>query len=130
MSWLGSRVLIDPCRRQDTLMRIMAYIIDLTLVMQHVFCLAQGKHSVTSRRLIKLAYNAYDKSDLKSKAHNMIEEHVNKTNTILPGARDTTMEKIVEIIELFRMDPAELSALQSRMGEFEVLGTDEPWQNV
>jgi hypothetical protein len=102
----------------------MAYIIDLTLVMQHIFCLVQGEHSTTSRRLIKLAYNAYYKSSLKSKAHTMIEEHVNRTSTIL---RDTTIEKIIEIIGLFTMDPTELSNLQSRLGEFEVLGTDEPW---
>jgi hypothetical protein len=105
----------------------MAYIIDLTLVMQHIFCLVQGEHSTTSRRLIKLAYKAYYESDLKSKAHIMIEEHVNSTNTILPGARDTTIEKIIEIIGLFAMDPTDLSNLQSRLGEFEVSGTDEPW---
>jgi hypothetical protein len=40
------------------------------------------------------------------------------------------MEKIIEIIELFCMNPVELSILQSRMGEFEVLGMDEPWQDA
>jgi hypothetical protein len=67
-------------------MCIMAYIIHLTLVMQHISCLAQGKHSVTSCRLIKLTYTVYNDPNFKSRAHGMIEEHVNKTNTIFPGA--------------------------------------------
>lgn len=114
--------------RHKTLERIIAYIVDLTLVMQHMFCLMQEEDSVASRRIIKLAFKAYNESDLKSIAHNMISEHVSSINAIRPGAKDTTIEKIIEIIGLFRMDPAELSDMQSRIGNVSNRGrADEPW---
>ncbi|KIM30956.1 hypothetical protein M408DRAFT_327870 [Serendipita vermifera MAFF 305830] len=110
-----------------TLGRIMAYIVDLTLVMQHIFVLVQGEDLPTTRRVIKLAYTAYNDSGLKSKAHTMITEHAKNINTIKPGARDMTIDKIVEIIGLFRIDSATLSNSQVHSDNFQVSGQEEPW---
>jgi hypothetical protein len=86
----------------------MAYIVDLTLMMEHIFCITQAKNSITSRRLIKLAYRAYNDSGLQSRAHFMIAEHVKDLNLVRPGAQDTTIAKIVEIIRLSPINLAEL----------------------
>ncbi|KIM19792.1 hypothetical protein M408DRAFT_30924 [Serendipita vermifera MAFF 305830] len=112
---------------QKTLERIMAYIVDLTLVMQHIFVLVQGEDLATSCRVIKLACAAYNDSGLKSKAHTMIAEHVRSINTIKPGARDTTIDKIVEIIGLFQIDSADLSKPQVHSKDFQVSGQNERW---
>lgn len=112
---------------QNTLERLMGYIIDFTLVMQHLFCVMQGGHQTVSRRLIKLAYNCYYQSGLKSQAHTMIKDHVKNTKLFLPGARDSTFDKITEIIGLFRIDSAELTELQTTIAVPGAPGGDEPW---
>jgi hypothetical protein len=114
------------CRRK-TLERLMAYIVDLTLMMQHMFCLLQGKSSIISRRLINLAYRAYNKSSLQSRAHIMIAEHVERLNLVGRGAQDTTMDKIVEIIDLSPITSADVRELKARLASFELSGPDEPW---
>lgn len=114
-------------RMRKTLMLFMAYTVDFTLVMQHIFILVRGEDLATSRRMIKLAYMAYNNSDLKSKAHIMIKDHAKNTNPIARGARDTTIDKIVEIISLFRIDSADLYGQQVQSGGFRVSEQDEPW---
>jgi hypothetical protein len=105
----------------------MAYIVDLTFMMQHIFCLTQGRSSVISRRLIKLAYTTYNKSDRQSEAHDRIAEHVKDLNLISRGAQDTTMDKIVEIIDLSPITSAELPGLKASLQSFDLSGPDEPW---
>jgi hypothetical protein len=105
----------------------MAYIVDLTLMMKHIFCLTQGKSSITSRRLINLAYRTYNKSGLQSRAHIMIAEHVKDLNLVGRGAQDTTFDKIVEIINLSPITSAELARLQATLESFDLSGPDEPW---
>ncbi|KIM20816.1 hypothetical protein M408DRAFT_306341 [Serendipita vermifera MAFF 305830] len=114
-------------RMRKTLMLFMAYTVDFTLVMWHIFVLVGSEDLVISRRMIKLAYTAYNNSDLKTKAHLMINYHAKDTNPITRGARDTTVDKIDEIINLFRMDLADLSHLQVHSGEFQVPEQNEPW---
>jgi hypothetical protein len=105
----------------------MAYIVDLTLMMKHIFCFTQGKSPVTSRRLIKLAYRTYNKSGLQSRAHVMIADHVKDLNLVSPGAQDTTIDKIVEIINLSPITSAELSGLKASLESFDLSERDEPW---
>jgi hypothetical protein len=105
----------------------MAYIVDLTLMMEHIFCLTQGKSSIVSRRIIKIAYKLYNKSDLQSRAHTMIADHVKDLNLVGRGAQDTTVEKIVEIIRLSPITSAEVPGLKASLESVDLSGPNEPW---
>jgi hypothetical protein len=96
----------------------MAYIVDLTLMMEHIFCLAQGKNSIISRRLINLAYRTYNESGHQLRAHVMIADHVKDINLVSRGAQDTTIDKIVEIISLSPITSAELPRLKASLQSF------------
>jgi hypothetical protein len=104
----------------------MAYIIDLTLVMQNIFWLSDGKHPA-SRRLIKIAFKAYLESNVKGEVHYKIAKHVKETRLYSPGARDSTLEKIIEIINCYRIDSAEMFALRGKLPSFDPAGGEEPW---
>jgi len=104
----------------------MAYIVDLTLVMQNLFWLTGGQH-VASRRLIKLSFKAYYESETKARAHGMIAKLVKEKNLFAPGARDAIVEKIVETINRHRIDPMEMIRLKDRLGPYDPSAPDEPW---
>lgn len=104
----------------------MAYIIGLTLVMQNIFWLTEGKRP-TSRRIIKLAYAAYLQSDVKKDIHSKILNHVEQSSKFTSKARDTTLEKIEEILKKYRIDSAEMFALKNQI-PFDILDGDEPWE--
>lgn len=104
----------------------MAYIVDLTLVMQNIFWLAEGKHPA-SRRLIKLAFRAYEESLTGLKVHNTIASYVKEAKIFVPGGRDLTLEKIVEIINRYKIDSAEMWSLKGKIPPFDASGSDEPW---
>jgi hypothetical protein len=104
----------------------MTYIVDLTLVMQNVFWLADGRGKI-SRRLIKVALSAYLESEVKGDAHFMISEHVKKVNVARPGARDTTLEKITEILEKHRIQSEDMFKQKSQIRGFDISALDEPW---
>lgn len=105
----------------------MAYIVDLTLIMQNIFWLAEGKHP-TSRRMIKLAFNAYYDSPAKADVHEAIVEHVKKSNSYAPGARDLTLDKLVKIIVNYNIDSTEMWKLREDIPSFDAPGPDEPWE--
>lgn len=108
----------------------MAYIIDLTLVMQIIFCLVEGKHP-TSRRLIKAAVGAYLESNFKDDVRNQIADHVKQTKIskiVSSGGQDTTLEKIIEIIKSYRpLDPDAMAALTGGIPWPSASGKDDPW---
>jgi len=108
-----------------TLERFMAYIVNLTLMMEHIFFLTQETNSTVSRRLIKLAYRTYQ-SSLQSTVHVKITQYVNDLTLIRPGAKDTTIDKIVELIG---PSPKNFTGLKERLGSLDLSGQDEPWDD-
>jgi len=104
----------------------MAYIVDLTLIMQNLFLLAIIDHHPVNRRLIKLAFKAYKESPVKDSVHNEIREYVKRTGVVDRVNRDGALDKIVELIERNRIESAEMRSLRGRIGEIDSL-EDEPW---
>ncbi|KAI6161761.1 hypothetical protein EDD17DRAFT_660067 [Pisolithus thermaeus] len=103
--------------------RFIAFIVDLTYVMETLFIITEGRHERVGRRAIKLAYNAYNDSAVKVWAHAQIELYCEMEG------RDTALEMIERLIEpansddntnyrvnfdKLALDPANLSQ-------------DEPW---
>jgi hypothetical protein len=101
----------------------MAYIVDLTLMMEHIFFLTQATSSTASRRLIKLAYRTY-KSSLQSTVHSRITQYIDDLNLISPGGKDTMIDKIVELIG---PSPKNFAELKESLGSLDLSGPDEPW---
>lgn len=106
----------------------MAYIIDLTLVMQNVFWLAAIYHAPVSRRLVKLAYIAYKESIVMRDIHEEITKHVKEQTVIDRLRRDNTLSKIIELLHRNHINAAEMFALQEDIGDVDFSGKDdESW---
>lgn len=113
--------------RRSNVEYIMAYIVGLTLVMQNLFCVAEGKHEA-SRRLIKLAFAAYCKSDAIGTVHTSIAEHVKEASLFFQKGRDTTMDMIVDLIRRHSIKSAEMFEFRDKMPNLNAKGSDEPWE--
>jgi hypothetical protein len=105
----------------------MAYIIDLTLVMQNLFWLVAGDKHTVSRRLVKLAFRSYNESAMKAGAHHEIAEYVQGASVFDRADRDGALDKIVELINKHRIDSAEMFRLKDRIRDVENSGQDEAW---
>ena len=101
----------------------MAYIVDLTILMQIIFGLVMNAQLRLSRRLIKLAFTTYSESRERVQVHSEIEEHVKHAGR---ADRDAALAKILQLIENYRMNSEDMEALQSRMVGF-ANTEDEPW---
>jgi DNA recombination-dependent growth factor C len=103
----------------------MTYIIDLTLVMQNIFWLQEDVQRPLSRRLIKLAVAVYSKSDAKRLLHDEIDQHV-KDKKVFSG-RDVTLDKVIELIDLHRINSVEKFKHRDQIRACNLAGDDEDW---
>jgi hypothetical protein len=106
----------------------MAYIVDLTLIMQNLFWLAVTVRRPVTVRLIKLVIKWYRESPEKARVHSDISEYVRQAGVFDRAKRDTVLDKIVELIGRNRIESAEMHALNGHIGEIDFSGDDdEPW---
>lgn len=105
------------------LQRFIAYIVDLTLVLQILHLVSDGQE--LSRRVIKLAVAAYYKSPIGGDVHNRIQEY-GRTLTLLERADRDTLRKIIELMELYRIDAKEISDVRAQIPTVDSI-PDEPW---
>lgn len=107
----------------------MAYIIDLTLIMQNTFWLLEVSGQTTiSRRLIKLAFKSYTESTIKAQVHVGIEDYVRGAG--VSGRGDNALTEVIDLINLNRIESRDMVRLRDLVGEFVVSGDDEPWDAV
>jgi hypothetical protein len=114
----------------DTLRRLMAYIVDLTLILQNLFWLTTQDEIQTplTRRLIKLAFQGYNKSIPKAIIHTEISRHVKETNIFQKVDRDITLLKVKELINRYRIEKEEMLKLKDEFGLINSsVAIDEPW---
>ncbi|KAI6114974.1 hypothetical protein EDD16DRAFT_1709002 [Pisolithus croceorrhizus] len=90
---LGSWAYCVYCQSHVVQQRFIAFIVDLTHVMETLFIITEGRHERVGRRAIKLAYNAYNNSAVKAWAHAQIELYRE-----LDG-RDAALEMIERLIK-------------------------------
>ena len=105
------------------LQRLMAYIVDFTIIMHVIFGLVVNARLHLSRRLIKLVLNAYSISEEKSKVHNEIKDHVKLAGRF---DRDAALAKTIQLIKEYQMKPESMEELQSAVERFEN-NEDEGW---
>ncbi|KIK01801.1 hypothetical protein K443DRAFT_6597 [Laccaria amethystina LaAM-08-1] len=84
--------------QQSALMvqRLMAYIVDFTIIMQVIFGLVINARLRLSRRLIKLAFAAYNNSIERRQVHNEIKEHVKSAGRT---DRDAALAMMLQLIK-------------------------------
>ncbi|KIK01796.1 hypothetical protein K443DRAFT_6595 [Laccaria amethystina LaAM-08-1] len=105
------------------LQRLMAYIVDFTIIMQIIFGLVVNARLRLSRRLIKLVFKAYSISEERTKVHEEIKEHVKLVGRF---NRDAALVKIIELIKEYQLKPESMEELQSAVEMFEN-NEDEDW---
>ena len=105
------------------LQRLIAYIVDFTIVMQVIFDLVLHARLHLSRRLIKLTLNEYSISEEKCKVHKEIKDHVKLAGRL---DRDAALAKIIQLIKEYQMKPESRKELQSAAERFEN-DEDEGW---
>ena len=108
----------------------MTYIVDLSLVLQNLFWLQAFREpgQPVTRRLIKLAVQAYAESNVKQTLVFKIEEHVHAGLRMDYGP-DTTLNKIEELLHAHVIDSSEIVSQRSSLGfsNNTALGADEDW---
>ena|ERR1700722_18702833 len=107
----------------------MAYIVDLTLILQNLFWLTtQDENQVpVTHGLIKLAFKGYNNSPTKAKVHNEISKHVNDASIFQKADRDITLLKVKELINGSRIEREEMLRLNDRIGSIGGSAVDEAW---
>lgn len=105
------------------LQRFIAYIVDLTLVLQTLYLVSDGQE--LSRRVIKLAVASYYASPTSGEVHNRIQGYDRKM-TLLERADRDTLDKIIELMELYSINAKEISAVRAQIPTVESV-PDEPW---
>ena len=97
----------------------MTYIVDLTCIMQILFLLAPK--GPIHRPVIKLAMEAYDKAG-KDHVHAAIRSSL---SSLAPTGQDSVLDKIVELIELYSIEPNMVQELRAKIPDVERQLDDE-----
>lgn len=127
MHFRPSKMRLTRIARHDTLRRLMAYVVDLTLIMQNIFWLMITNDLLVTRRLVKLAFKAYDDSEAKAYVHVKIGQYVKGANIRDHANRDKALDVIIELINYHRIDSTEMFKLKGRIGIFDGTAEDEEW---
>ena len=103
--------------------RLMAYIVDFTIIMQVIFGLVVNARLRLSRRLIKLAFATYNNSLERIQVHTGIRDHVK-----LAGRtdRDAALAEMLRLIKNYQMKNEDMDKLQLAMEVFNNV-EDESW---
>ncbi|KAG2348295.1 hypothetical protein BDR05DRAFT_995709 [Suillus weaverae] len=106
------------------LQRFMSYIIHLTLVLQTLYLVSESQE--LTRRAIKLAVAAYLASPMSGEVHTWIQDY-DRQLTILDRADRDTLDKIIEIMQIYSIDAAQMSKLRAQIPPVDSV-SDEPWE--
>ncbi|KAG2072217.1 hypothetical protein BDR04DRAFT_414029 [Suillus decipiens] len=113
----------DVYQISHTVLRcFMSYIVHLTLVMQTLYLVSESQE--LTRRVIKLAVASYLAS-MSGEVHTRIREYDGQL-TVLERADRDTLDKIVELVQFYTIDTAQMSELRQKIPS---VGSepDEPW---
>ncbi|KAI6044743.1 hypothetical protein EDC04DRAFT_258564 [Pisolithus marmoratus] len=106
------------------LSQCIAYIVDLTAIMQILFLLMPQGHMTIPA--IKLAITAYSMAGI-NEVHSRIKDHYeNPYNVLALGGRDQALDMIVQLIKETSIKSDELASLRARLGDLGKLQRDDP----
>ena len=100
--------------RQDVVKGLMAYIVDLTCIMQIIFLIAAVRPSMeVTPDVVRIAMKAYEQA-CRREVHADINDfsvHL----AIAPGKCDIVLEKIKELIAKYRVSDEQISELRRQL---------------
>ncbi|KAG2137846.1 uncharacterized protein EDB93DRAFT_1301477 [Suillus bovinus] len=99
----------------------MAYIAHLTLVLQTLYLLSESQ--ALTLRAIELAFKAYDASPMKEEVFTWIQDYVTSL-TALDVADEDIMEKVIEVIQFYKIDAAQVSKLREQIPHVDLSAPD------
>jgi hypothetical protein len=102
----------------------MSYIVHLTLVLQTLYLVSESQE--LTRRTIKLAVASYLASPMSGEVRTWIQDY-DRQLTILERADRDTLDKIVEVMQFYSIDAAEMSKLREKIPPVSSL-PDEQWE--
>lgn len=106
----------------------MAYIVDLTLIMQNIFWLVTIHRVPVSCRLVKFAYVTYKKSTVMPIVHTAIKVFVKEQAVLDRFNCDSAINKIEELLTKYSIDTPEMFRLKDDMKVVTFSGADdESW---
>jgi hypothetical protein len=100
-----------------------AYIVDLTFVLHTLYLVLDDKE--LSRRAINLAVISCYNSPMSGEVHNRIQEY-DMTLTLRERRDRDTLDRIIELMESYRIDEEEISAIRAQIPTVDSV-PDEPW---
>jgi hypothetical protein len=102
----------------------MAYIVDLTHILEMLFVIVGGSRKKLTRRAIKLALAAYLESEIKAQAHDEIVKYhdAGPRNPVLQ-----TIESLIMTQQSDRAGSADLRDYQNQVQSAGPLDRDEEW---
>ena len=124
---LPTNVSVNDSRhiRKATQQIFMAFIVDLTHIMETLFILTARGHNKLTRRAIKVAYSIYHDSNVMIRAHAHIQTYRN-----LDG-RDAALEMIESLIRPERSVDSNVKDYYAEISKLDILGTnldrEEEW---
>jgi len=95
-------------RSRNVLRCMIAYIVDMTVILQSLFWLIQvqgGKYPDVTPAMLEEAITAFSTADVKADIHREIRLFVERTNFSDRMNRDVTLDKIIELLGKYRFDP-------------------------
>jgi len=96
---------------QDVVRQLMAYIVDLTCVMQIIFLLASTRNGVVNAEVVGIAMQAYEQVHRKN-----VHADINDFSLVMaPGRRDYVLDKIKELITSHSIRDEELPTLRQQL---------------
>ncbi|KZP28061.1 hypothetical protein FIBSPDRAFT_1039759 [Athelia psychrophila] len=89
----------------DILMRLMAYVVDLILVMQLLFLVLAGEKAKISRPLIMCVVEVYRDSIVKAEVHTKIKTYVTETGVLNRMGRDQAFNTVDGLLKRYCESP-------------------------
>ena len=105
------------------LQHFVAYIIDLTLVLQTLYLLCDSQE--LTRRSIKLAMKSYLESNVSAKIHARIKKHHGDL-PLSESADQETLDMIVKLMDECSIDVSQIEGLRERIPSIGSV-PDEQW---
>lgn len=108
-------------------MRLMAYLVDLILVMQILFLAVLSTGRPISRHLIKRVVNLYKDSLVKADVHHAVKQYVQGTGIFARTNRDNALDTVTHLINRYSKDPEILDLTNRSLLSNPLFVDDEPW---
>jgi len=98
--------------------RLMAYIVDLTLIMRNLFWLVEIHQVPVSDRLLKFASTYMPEG--RAQVHYEIKKYVQGTSIIDRAHRDSVLGRVVQVIDRYRINDADMFKLMEAFHTLEL----------